>query len=161
MGLFSWLFGSAEKSSTITKQIADITNGPGTYDVDVVGESHYQEALEAICGGRTEKSQRLVVEAFLVPEDDNPHDSEAVRIAIQDETVGYLDRETARNFREQMTEVGASEMAAKCNAIIVGGWDRGGGDIGYFGVKLDLSTACLQPRGRGRAGHLESNCWRS
>jgi hypothetical protein len=138
MGLFSWLFGSDEGSSTET---LNITNGPGTYDVDVVGESHYQEALESICGGRTEDSQRLEVEAFLVPESDNPHDSEAVRIEIQDQTVGYLDRETARSFRERMAEIGLTPAAAKCSAIIVGGWDRGDGDRGNFGVKLDLPTA--------------------
>ncbi len=141
MGLLSLLFGSDEKSSTITMQVADITNGPGTYSVDVVGESHYQEALESICGGRTENSQRLQVEAFLVPENDNPHDSNAVRIYIRDQTVGYLDRETARSFRERMVEIGLTGVATKCSAIIVGGWDRGGGDRGYFGVKLDLPTA--------------------
>ncbi len=141
MGLFSRLFGSDESSSTITMQTADITNGPGTYTVDVVGESHYQEALESICGGRNEDSQRQEVEAFLVPENDNPHDSNAVRIYIQDQTVGYLDRETARSFRKMMAEIGLTEVAAKCNAIIVGGWDRGGGDQGHFGVKLDLPTA--------------------
>ena len=141
MGLFSWLFGSDKTSSTITTRVADITNGPGTYDVDVVGESHYQEALETICGGRTENTQRLVVEAVLVPEDDNPHDTKAVRIFIQDQTVGYLDRETARNFRAQMAENGLTGVTAKCSAIIVGGWDRGGGDRGHFGVKLDLPTA--------------------
>ncbi len=141
MGLFSRLFGSDEGSSTITMQIANITNGPGTYTVDVVGESHYQEALESICGGRNEDSRRLEVEAFLVPENDNPHDSNAVRIYIQDQTVGYLDRETARSFRKMMAEIGLTEVAAKCNAIIVGGWDRGGGDRGHFGVKLDLPTA--------------------
>ena len=138
MGLFSWLFGSDEGSSTET---LNITNGPGTYDVDVVGESHYQEALESICGGRTEDSQRLEVEAFLVPESDNPDDSEAVRIEIQDQTVGYLDRETARSFRERMAEIGLTPAAAKCSVIIVGGWDRGDGDRGHFGVKLDLPTA--------------------
>lgn len=141
MGLFSWIFGIDAKSSKITKQTADITNGPGTYDVNVVGESHYQEALESICGGRTEDGVRLKVEAFLVPDDDNPHDSKAVRVYIQDQTVGYLDRETARSFREEMTKVGMTGVAAKCNAIIVGGWDRGGGDRGYFGVKIDLPTA--------------------
>ncbi|WP_222426346.1 hypothetical protein, partial [Luteimonas sp. J16] len=30
--------------------------GPGTYEFDIVGESKYQDALEAICGGRTEDS---------------------------------------------------------------------------------------------------------
>lgn len=83
----------------------------------------------------------MEVEAFLVPEDDNPHDSKAVRIIIQDQTVGHLDRETARSFRKMMAEIGLTEVAAKCNAIIVGGWDRGGGDRGHFGVKLDLPTA--------------------
>ena len=141
MGLFSWLFGSDERSSIKKMQVADITNGPGTYNVDVVGESHYQKALERICGGRTENSQRLVVEAFLVLEDDNPHDSKAVRIFIQGKTVGYLDRETARSFRKQIAGIRMTGVAAKCSAIIVGGWDRGRGDRGYFGVKLDLPTA--------------------
>lgn len=138
MGLFSWLFGGAGPTSKMTMQIADITNGPGTYDVDVVGESRYQDALEKICGGRTEHAQRLEVEAFLVPEDDNPYDSKAVRVYIQDQTVGYLDREFARSFREKMKEIGLTGVAAKCGAIIVGGWDRGEGDRGHFGVKLDL-----------------------
>jgi len=140
MGLFSWLFGSDARPSKIIMQVADITNGPGTYDVDVVGESHYQDALENVCGGRTEDSQRLQVEAFLVPENDNPYDSKAVCVHIQDQIVGYLDRETARSFREEMAENGMTGVAAKCNAIIVGGWDRGGGDRGHFGVKLDLPT---------------------
>ena len=37
MGLFSWLFGRDERSSITKMQVADITNGPGTYSVDVVG----------------------------------------------------------------------------------------------------------------------------
>ena len=77
----------------------------------------------------------------MAPESDNPYDSEAVRIEIQDQTVGHLDRETARSFREKMTEFGLTGAAAKCSAIIVGGWDRGDGDRGHFGVKLDLPTA--------------------
>ncbi len=137
MGLFSWLLGSDKSPST---QVATIKNGPGAYDVEVVGESYYQEALENICGGRDENSQRLVVEAFLVPEDDNPHDAKAVRIDIQGQTVGYLDRETARSFRKMMAQIDLTGVVAKCSAIIVGGWDRGGGDRGHFGVKLDLPT---------------------
>jgi hypothetical protein len=140
MGLFSWLFGVDASSPKIAMRTADITNGPGTYDVDVVGESHYQGALESICGGRSEDGHRLKVEAFLVPENDNPHDSKAIRVYIQDRTVGYLDRETARSFREEMAQIGMSGVAAKCRAIIVGGWDRGSGDRGHFGVKIDLPT---------------------
>lgn len=140
MGLFSWLSGSSNKSSEMTMQIGELTNGPGTYSVDVVGESHYQEALEDICGGHTEKGHRLDVDAFLVPEDDNPYDPKAVCIYIHEQIVGYLDRGTARSFRKQMAAAGAAGRAIKCSAIIVGGWDRGSRDKGHFGVKIDLPT---------------------
>lgn len=69
-----------------------------------------------------------------------PYDNKAIRVDIQGETVGYLSRELARNFRERMKEAGHPGLTARCSAIIVGGWDRGGGDIGYFGVKIDLPT---------------------
>lgn len=141
MGLFSWLFGSNETFSKIILQGADVTNGPGAFEVDVVGESHYQAALESICGGRNESGHRLEVKASLVPENDNPHDSKAVRICIQDKTVGYLDRQAARAYRKKMAGIGLTDVTVKCDAVIVGGWDRGGGDRGYFGVKLDLPTA--------------------
>jgi hypothetical protein len=140
MSLFSWLSGGGKHMRTTTEKVANITNAPGTYDVDVVGESHYQDALEAICGGRTEHGHRHEAEAYLAPEDDNPHDAKAVRVQIQNRVVGYLDRETARSFRKQMKNIGMIGVVAKCNAIIVGGWDRGAGDRGHFGVKLDLPT---------------------
>ena len=140
MSLFSWLFGSDKDKRTNTIRVANIENAPGTYDVNVVGESHYQEALSAICGGKTEQGYRHMVEAHLVSEDDNPHDSKAVCVWIQNRVVGYLDRETARSFRKQMANIGMSGVAAKCDAIIVGGWDRGAEDSGHFGVKLDLPT---------------------
>lgn len=117
-----------------------INNGPGTYSVDVVGESHYQEALEDICGGRNDEGQRFETEAFLVHEDDNPYDDKAVRIAIEGETVGYLDRKTARDYRKDLAKIGYAGAPATCSARIVGGWDRGDGDRGHFGVKLDLPT---------------------
>ncbi len=113
---------------------------PGRYNVDMVGESRYQRALEQICGGRTRQSRRLEAVAQLVLETNDPHDARAVRVEIQGHTVGYLDRETARNFRKQLAEAGVTEGSVTCDAVIVGGWDRGGGDRGYFGVKLDLPT---------------------
>lgn len=131
------LFSRRKKKDEV---IANITNGPGTFSVDVVGESHYQDALESACGGRTEDSQRFETEVFLVPEDGNPHDKQAMRVVIEGQTVGYLDRETARSFRGQMAAIGLTGVVAKCRAIIVGGWDRGPDDRGHFGVKIDLPT---------------------
>lgn len=141
MGLMRWLFGVGKGQVPSNQmQVAEIKNGPGTFEVDVVGESHYQTALERTCGGRTEDGHRFRVEAYLVPEDDNRYDSKAIRVCIDGETVGYLDRQTARSFRKKMAEAGVRRIVAKCNAVVVGGWDRGADDKGYFGVKLDLPT---------------------
>lgn len=109
--------------------------GDGSFALEIVGESHYQEALEAICGGRTEEGWFKEVEATLIYEDSNPHDDHAVRVDIQGRTVGYLKREHARQVREQIR---SDCPPLTCRAMIVGGWDRGEDDRGFFGVKLDI-----------------------
>ena len=111
----------------------------GTFEMDVVGESRYQVALEKINGGRSRSSARTVVEAKLIPEDDNPVDKMAIRVDIQGRTVGYLDRRDARVYRQRLTEAGATGAVTRCPALIVGDWDRDG-DRGHFGVKLDLDA---------------------
>lgn len=115
--------------------------GPGTYEFDIVGESHYQQALEAICGGRTAESASHKTEAVLHLEDSNPHDNMAVRVDIGGETVGYLSRSDARAYRKQLKQLGHERLACKCNAMVVGGWQRSRTDQGSFGVKLDLPVA--------------------
>lgn len=136
MGLLSRLFGGSRQN----KAVANLP-GPGTYAIDVVGESNYQVALEAICGGRTDDGHDITVMATLVHEDDNPHDNKAIRVDIDGETVGYLSRKDARQYRKKIAEAGCPGIVATCSAMIVGGWDHGGGDIGHFGVKLDLPTS--------------------
>jgi hypothetical protein len=127
--------------------------GPGTYSIEVVGESHYQAALAAICGGPTEEGADCIVEATLVHEDDNPYDNQAIRVDIQGKTVGYLSRTNARQFRAKLKEAGYPGITATCSARIRGGWDRGVDDRGYFGVRLDLPTATDVPT----QGHFGSN----
>lgn len=122
------------------RQVANITNGPRTFSVEVVGESNYQIALERICGGRTEEGHKLEVDALLKLEDDNPYDDRAVAVVIDNDLVGYLSRDTARSFRKSLAAVAPGASLATCSAIIVGGWEREDGDRGHFGVKLDLPT---------------------
>jgi hypothetical protein len=114
--------------------------GPGSYDIEVVGESHHQKELEIICGGRSDQCARVKTTAILVLEDDNPYDSKAVRVEIGGYTVGHLSRENARQYRKRLKEAGHPCIIASCKALIVGGWDRGDGDRGHFGVRLDLPT---------------------
>jgi hypothetical protein len=115
-------------------------SGPGTYNVEVVGESHYQQELEKICGGRTEDSAEKHCRATLVLEDSNAYDRNAVRIDVDGATVGYLPRDSAKVYRQRLKEAGHPRLYATCNAVIRGGWDRGHGNAGSFGIWLDLPT---------------------
>lgn len=99
--------------------------------LDVVGESHYQRELEEIAGGRTEDGVDLSVDAELVPQDDNPHDQNAVAVQVNGTIVGFLPREQAAAYRC------AGRGREKHGARIVGGWYRGRDDRGHFGVKLE------------------------
>jgi hypothetical protein len=114
--------------------------GPGTYLADIVGESHYQDALDAICGGKTERGHHKIVKALLVCENNNPADNQAIRVDIEGKTVGYVSRLNARRIRRQLIKGGFAGLTGLCSAKIVGGWDRGGEDTGYYGVKLDLQV---------------------
>jgi hypothetical protein len=106
----------------------------------IVGESHYQEALEEICGGeRDDDGVDRVLNASLVLEDSNPYDPQAVRVDIDGKTVGYLSRPTARRFRQEIAAGQPAGTTLPCKARIKGGWDRGAGDRGHFGVWLNLS----------------------
>jgi len=114
--------------------------GPGTFEVEVVGESHYQDALAKICGGRSEDGAEKYCRATLVLDNSNAYDPKAVRVDVDGATVGYLSREAARVYRHRLKEAGHPRLLGTCNAVIRGGWDRGNGDTGNFGIRLDLPT---------------------
>ncbi len=107
--------------------------GSHQFNADVVGESKYQRNLLKLAGGKTPEGVEKFTTAELVFEDENPYDREAVRVDIQGLTVGYLPKESARTWRKR--SLGARYA---CPAVICGGWDRGDGDTGHFGVRLSL-----------------------
>lgn len=116
-------------------------DGDGSFETPVVGESYRQDVLEALCGGKTDESVELEFEADLILEDDNPHDPNAVRVEIQGRHVGYLARPDAPQFRRLLAKMSGSldVRAARVPAMIRGGWDRGPGNQGYYGVWLDIT----------------------
>ena len=128
------IFSRREKPS----ETFSILNPPGTFELAAVGESHYQNVLAGICGAPTEDGYRVRIDADLVMEDENPYDSNAVKVMIDGKLVGHLNREAALGFRKVFSKIANSGAAVKCPALIQGGWDRGEGDRGLFGVKLDL-----------------------
>jgi hypothetical protein len=98
-----------------------------------VGESHYQDALS-----RTAAAGR-VCWATLVPEPENPFDSNAVMVQIRGETVGYLSRTEARRYQRRLL---ALEQPLQIPAKIIGGAQ----DKPSFGVLLDCRAAERLPK---------------
>ena len=116
-----------------------VISGAGNFRIDVAGESFYEESFTALCGERTIEGIRKEMTAKLELCDDNPHDNRAVRVTIQGYPVGHLSRDDARAFRRLVRYGSLAEHEVfECAAIIVGGWDRGEGALGHFGVRLDL-----------------------
>lgn len=107
--------------------------GTRRFDSAVVGESNYQRALAAICGGRSAKPPKKPVTATLVLDDKNKFDKNAVYIEIDGRKVGHLAREHAEAYRAQLRKAGLIDAQITCLAKIVGG-----GPDKSFGVLLDL-----------------------
>lgn len=133
---------------TIKRQFVplEVDRDDGTFVTEIVGESHYQQALETLSGGRTFSGVSVIREAILVLESDNPHDKHAVRLDIAGLTVGHLDRSDAKSFRRLKAKMGDTNSRFPCRALIVGGWDRGPDDRGHFGVRIDAIVRTRRAR---------------
>lgn len=109
-------------------------NGNGDYDVEVVGESHYQDALVRAAGPHTEEGRRVEVPAMLYLEPKNPNDPNAIRVEINKATVGYIPRDMAAEIRIALKEIGIKGgQRVGVDAMIIGG------RIGQsYGVWLDI-----------------------
>jgi hypothetical protein len=141
IGLVLWLLKGAKSAGRGPIRVNDpvgAIDGPGNFEIEVVGESHYQPAPKSICGRRTRDGAQKYVQATLLLEDQNAHDSQAVRIDVEGKTVGYLPRDTARSYRKRIREAGHPRLVGHRRAVIRGVWDRGPADRGYFGIWLDL-----------------------
>lgn len=135
--------------------------------MEVVGESHYQEALWRVVGGRTRERVRREVQALLVAETDNPHDHNAVSVWIGGMKVGHLSREDAEAYRPGLLALQAREgKSIALRGVVVGGGIRQDGP-GFLGVWMshdptDFGVAAIVPpptssmRGSMRTGLTEA-----
>ena len=97
-------------------------------DFDIVGESHYQDALRKIV--RRRGAPPLHCTADLVFEPANPHDANAVMVRIEGLKVGYLTREDAVQYGEALVALDCKGATLSCPAYIAG--------TEWLGVKLGL-----------------------
>lgn len=105
--------------------------------LDVVGESHYQQALTKIVGGKSETGAYFECQAVLVPEPENIHDHNAIRVEIDGRKVGYISREEAPAVGALIKRTGGGNQSLTVGAVIVGGW-KSAESTGHFGVQIHL-----------------------
>ncbi|WP_317851036.1 DNA translocase FtsK [Pseudomonas sp. A-RE-19] len=103
---------------------------------NIVGESYCQPALRRIRNS-TNMAEDNEFDAFIVTEPDNPHDANACAVYIDGFKVGYLPRDDAASYVEQMTDQGVAGVSCfQLRAKLVGGF----GDKPNVGVMVNLPT---------------------
>lgn len=159
------LFGcksSQNKSSKASIQSsARVITGLKSFPLDVVGESHYQDALRQIAGGYRRDSQTLAVTAAIALDPDNQFDPHAVRVEIDGQTVGFIPAKQAHRVGGFMRDQGVD--SAGVEAQVRGGWRTNQYDQGHFGVRLkmpqsgwiDFGVGAEKPKAKSRKAASE------
>jgi hypothetical protein len=140
---------SGEQSGSMLGSKVDVTTSrllDGNIDLEVVGESHYQDALWGLCGEVRGARVRKAIIATLVPEPDNPYDSNAIAVQIAGQKVGHLPAQTAAQYYSGLvTLMDRFGGYISLSGVVVGG---GRGHLGVwlehdpidFGVTKDGGT---------------------
>lgn len=120
----------------------------GRFAFDIVGESNYQGNLWRVAQtAHPEHGARVIEPVYVVLEDENPYDGNAVRVDMMSITVGYLSREKVVWYRKMLAE---GRVPTVCHGRISGGFPLDGGGSANLGVTLDLearrASGKLSPR---------------
>jgi hypothetical protein len=112
-------------------------------ELEVVGESHFQETFEKIVGTRWSGGVYWHVVAQLFFIDDNPADSNAVGVMIEGMPAGYVPAREAMAFRAAILEANPDRLPVICKGEIRGGFVKGSRK-GSYGLTLDVCEPLRQ-----------------
>ena len=112
-------------------------------EVEIKGESHYQDALIKLFGSYSQDGVSECCSANLVAEPSNKYDKNAVRCEIGGLLVGYVSKDEAEDVAAYLRRQGQSSMVV--NANVKGGWNRSRSDQGAYGVTVELHPTVLDP----------------
>lgn len=160
MGFLRRVFGGHDEPTTMSGSTRSYQVFGGPDSLEVVGESHYQDALRRLVGP-TNAYVRLAVEAVLLAETDNQYDPNAISVWISGLHVGYLGRDEAEVLRPGLVDL---ERRAG-SAVALPGVIAGGGDgrpsygvfLGFNATDFGLA-APERPttRSAGRTGEIRT-----
>ena len=137
--LMTWRTGDTSTSEMrvggVLVMTASVSISPGPGFVGVVGESHYQDALQRARESRPGEGEPVFM-ATLAREPQNTYDANAVAVVIEPfGTVGYISREIARKFAPLIDA--AAPTPVRCPAQLRGGSQ----EKPSLGVVLDSALA--------------------
>ena len=125
-----------EERPAWTQDGIEVTLLDGNEDLEVVGESYYQENLWRLVGPRRRDERvRHAIYAVLIAEDDNPYDANAVAVWVHGLKVGHLSRTDARRYRPGLLSLQRRYgQPVALNGAVVGSGIRedGPGRLGVF-----------------------------
>lgn len=105
----------------------------GSHDLEIVGESNYQEALWRVVGGQSSERVRFDVLAVVATEPDNPYDPNAISVWIDGRKVGYFCREDAQAYQAGLVKLNEENRAhVALNGVVTGGGLREDGRLGFL-----------------------------
>lgn len=147
MGFFDRFKKTASPASSGQGPFAGLTQVEaelleGRTDLDVVGESFYQEALWHVGGGVTRERVRQEIIAMLIPEPNNQYDENAIAVYIGGLKVGHIGAEDAENMIDGLNRQ-ISDNPGKfiaLSGVIAGGGMRDDG-LGRLGVFLNYDPS--------------------
>ncbi len=142
-----------DKLPSHTSGKTELPQGTGRFDLNVVGESNYQDAIvRAERMADTDGRSNRFVKVTLQRESANPFDSNAVCVlSPAGQVMGYLGRADAKAYAPGLDALGAAGYYVTCSASM------GRGEHGY-GVQLDLKTPeAVQVPEQGKLEPVEDN----
>jgi hypothetical protein len=138
MGFFSRLFCPYTHTSTQDQAVQRI-RGDGRFAVDVVGEGRHRKTFQHLFARRRSEDEEggVVVDAELVSDNGNSRDPMTIAVQIGGQRVGFLSRNTARDFCNATKRDGI----ARWTAYLVTARVYMGGEDERWSVSLDIQDS--------------------
>jgi hypothetical protein len=108
------------------------------FEIEVVGESHYQAELQRIAGPKEPGGKHHRCGVTLRCEPKNKYDKNAIGVEVMGMTMGYVARDTAARLSPAMQSRCGGAIEAR--GLIVGGWKDGVSE-GHYGIRVLLTPA--------------------
>lgn len=109
---------------------------------EIVGESYREAEISAALGRPMKLDEEVeeTLEALLIPEPDNPFDSNAISVRVRGQVVGYLSREAAAAYHPIIHRITASGLVAATTtriwAVTRNSWDESDKPRFYSNIRI-------------------------